>query len=171
VRAGSVRDHRGGAVSLYLPLPGLPTPDQQRILLGDRCPRKGVPLTGIEPRRLQRTADSGRVNTRLVCPECGSWICGLPRDGVVRVRGGTLDDTSWLRPTRHIWPGGSSLGSCSLRAMKSSRDSLPDTTGTIHDPSRTVFQATKAGALYAIVVFSSALSRHHSRLASRPAPG
>jgi hypothetical protein len=59
--------------------------------------------SGSEPRPLQRTADSGRVNTRLVCPECGSWICGMPRDGVVRVRAGTLDDTSWLRPTRHIW--------------------------------------------------------------------
>jgi len=23
--------------------------------------------------------------------------------GVVRVRAGSLDDTSWLRPTRHIW--------------------------------------------------------------------
>jgi len=70
--------------------------------LGIVVPEKGLRLTGIEPRRLQRTADSGRVNTRLVCPECGSWICGLPRDGVIRVRGGTLDDTSWLRPTRHI---------------------------------------------------------------------
>jgi hypothetical protein len=60
-------------------------------------------LSGIEPRRLQRTADSGQVNTRLVCPECGSWVCGTPRGGVVRVRAGTLDDTSWLRPTRHIW--------------------------------------------------------------------
>jgi hypothetical protein len=46
---------------------------------------------------------AGAVNTRLVCPECGSWICGMPWDGVVRVGGGTLDDTSWLRPTRHIW--------------------------------------------------------------------
>jgi len=27
----------------------------------------------------------------------------MPRDGVRRVRAGTLDDTSWLRPTRHIW--------------------------------------------------------------------
>jgi len=27
----------------------------------------------------------------------------MPRDGVVRVRGGTLDDTSSLRPTKHIW--------------------------------------------------------------------
>src|SRR5499427_7884025 len=59
--------------------------------------------SGAEPRSLQRTADSGRVNTRLVCPECGSWVCGIPRDGMVRVRAGTLDDTSWLRPTRHIW--------------------------------------------------------------------
>ena len=60
-------------------------------------------LSGIELRPLQRTADSGRVNTRLVCPECGSWVCGTPRGGVVRVRAGTLDDTSWLRPTQHIW--------------------------------------------------------------------
>src|SRR5262249_14846376 len=64
---------------------------------------KALRLSGIEPRRLQRTADSGRVNTRLVCPQCGSRISGTPRDGAVRVRAGTLDDTSWLRPTRHIW--------------------------------------------------------------------
>jgi hypothetical protein len=69
------------------------------IVVSDRAFR----LIGVEPRQLQRTADSGRVNTRLVCPECGSWVCGTPRDGVVRVRGGTLDDTSWLRPTRHAW--------------------------------------------------------------------
>ena len=60
-------------------------------------------LTGAEPRQLQRTADSGRISTRLVCPNCGTWVCGLPRDGLHRVRAGTLDDTSWLRPTRHIW--------------------------------------------------------------------
>ena len=53
--------------------------------LGIVVAEKGFRLTGIEPRGLQRTADSGRVNNRLVCPECGSWICGLPRDGVVRV--------------------------------------------------------------------------------------
>jgi hypothetical protein len=27
----------------------------------------------------------------------------MPRDAAVRVRAGTLDDTSWLRPTRHSW--------------------------------------------------------------------
>jgi hypothetical protein len=71
--------------------------------LGVVVPETGFRLGGIEPRQLSRTADSGRVSVRLVCPECGSWVCGTPRGGEVRVRGGTLDDTSWLRPTRHIW--------------------------------------------------------------------
>jgi hypothetical protein len=40
-----------------------------------------------------------------VCPECGSWICAGPRpvSTVRNVRAGTLDDTSWLRPTVHFW--------------------------------------------------------------------
>jgi len=71
--------------------------------LGIVVAEAGFRPSGIEPRPLQRTPDSGRLNTRLVCPECGSWVYSPPRDGVVRVRAGTLDDTSWLRPTRHIW--------------------------------------------------------------------
>ena len=62
--------------------------------LGIVVTEAGFRLGGIEPRPLQRTADSGRTNTRLVCPECGCWICGTPRDGLVRVRAGTLDATS-----------------------------------------------------------------------------
>jgi hypothetical protein len=62
-------------------------------------------VSGIEPRALQRTADSGRIVARWVCPECGTWICGASSsdDGLRRVRAGTLDDTSWLRPTAHFW--------------------------------------------------------------------
>src|SRR5689334_10814221 len=61
-------------------------------------------LTAAEPRSLQKTADSGRRITRWVCPQCGSWVCGAPMPGsATRVRGGTLDDTSWLRPTVHFW--------------------------------------------------------------------
>jgi hypothetical protein len=71
--------------------------------MGVVVPEPAFGLSGVEPRQLRRIADSGRINTRLVCPECGTWICGMPRDGVLRVRGGTLDDTSWLRPSRHIW--------------------------------------------------------------------
>jgi hypothetical protein len=58
-------------------------------------------IAGIEPRAIQRTADSGAVVTRWVCPECGSWVCGASSsdDGLRRLRAGMLDDTSWLRPT------------------------------------------------------------------------
>src|SRR5437868_9629295 len=41
------------------------------VIVAERALR----LTGIAPRQLQRTAASGRVNIRLVCPECGTWIC------------------------------------------------------------------------------------------------
>jgi hypothetical protein len=59
--------------------------------------------TGV-PRSLQKIADSGREIIRWNCPLCGSWICGAPTAGsATRVRAGTLDDTSWLRPTVHFW--------------------------------------------------------------------
>jgi hypothetical protein len=66
-------------------------------------------LTGIEPRLIQRIAESGRTVKRWVCPECGSWICSGPKPGSAnadmlrRVRAGTLDDTSWLHPTAHFF--------------------------------------------------------------------
>jgi len=62
-------------------------------------------LVSGEPRTVQRKAESGRMTTRWICPECGSWICAGPRSGstVRNVRAGTLDDTSWLRPTVHFW--------------------------------------------------------------------
>ena len=82
-------------------------------------------LSGVEPKPLQRVADSGRVNTRLVCPECGSWICGLPRDGLVRVRAGSLDDPSWLRPPGTSGPATNSCGSHLPRATKFSKRNRP----------------------------------------------
>ena len=54
-------------------------------------------------------ADSGRVKTRWVCPDCGTWLFGNPRPGILRpgtfrvVRGGTLDNASRLTPTAHYW--------------------------------------------------------------------
>ncbi len=62
-------------------------------------------LIGTEPRSLQTFADSGRMKIRLVCPECGCWISGASDadSGLRRVRVGTLDDTSWVRPTTHYW--------------------------------------------------------------------
>jgi hypothetical protein len=62
-------------------------------------------LTAGVPRLIPRIADSERALNRWVCPECVSWISGHPRpEAATRtVRGGTLDDTSWLRPTAHLW--------------------------------------------------------------------
>jgi hypothetical protein len=72
-------------------------------------PEGAFRLTG-EPWLTYSTADSGRPKTRYLCRDCGCWICGPPHPGatpedvtVRRVRAGTLDDTSWLRPTAHFW--------------------------------------------------------------------
>jgi hypothetical protein len=82
--------------------------DCQRITgsafsLGVALSQSAFYITAGEPRAIQRMPDNGRLNTRFVCPDCACWVYSLPRGGVVRVRAGTLDDTSWLQPTRHIW--------------------------------------------------------------------
>jgi hypothetical protein len=65
---------------------------------------KGFRLAKDEPRSLLSHADSGRTKTRWVCPDCGSWICSGSRPDDRRgVQSGTLDNTSWLRPTTHVW--------------------------------------------------------------------
>jgi hypothetical protein len=73
-------------------------------------PDSAFRLIAGEPRLTYSTADSGRMKTRFLCPDCGCWICGPPHPGMTpldvavrRVRAGTLDDTSWLRPTAHFW--------------------------------------------------------------------
>jgi hypothetical protein len=101
--------------------------------LGIIVSERGFRLSGLEPRRLQRTADSGRVNIRLVCPECGSWICGMPRNGLIRVGAARWTIRPGCGPQGTYGHAGSSLGSSSPRAMKRSRDNLPDRTG----PSKT----------------------------------
>jgi hypothetical protein len=75
--------------------------------VGMVVPDSAFRLTG-EPLLVQRIADSGRVGTLHFCRDCCVWVCGAPHPGrtgaIVRnVRGGTLDDTSWLRPTTHFW--------------------------------------------------------------------
>src|SRR2546423_2849876 len=84
--------------------------DSQRMTssafsLGCVLPDGALRLVQGEPKGVQRTTGSGRVSTRWICPECSIWVCSAPRPGstVRNVRGGTLDDTSWLRPTAHIW--------------------------------------------------------------------
>ncbi len=76
--------------------------------IGVVIPAAGFTLAG-SPRLVRRVLGSGMVGNRWICSECGVWICGGSKLDVVApdeqrvVRGGTFDDTSWLRPTTHYW--------------------------------------------------------------------
>jgi len=50
-------------------------------------------------------AASGRSKLGAFCPDCGTRIYHKTewRKGMVSVKPGTLDDTSWLRPAAHLW--------------------------------------------------------------------
>jgi hypothetical protein len=49
--------------------------------------------------------DSGKVVRRRFCPECGSSLIAEPEaiPDITIIHAGTLDDTSWLRPTGEIF--------------------------------------------------------------------
>lgn len=57
------------------------------------------------PREIVRTTPSDSTTTHLYCNDCMSRIASLPQrlPGQIGVRPGTLDDTSWLVPTVHIY--------------------------------------------------------------------
>jgi hypothetical protein len=52
-----------------------------------------------------RSSDSGRPVVCSFCPDCGNRIIHEPSraPGMVNVRAGTLDDTSWLAPSLQVW--------------------------------------------------------------------
>ena len=49
--------------------------------------------------------DSGKANVSKFCPNCGSILLSEPEmmPGVSILRAGTLDDTSWVKPTMEIY--------------------------------------------------------------------
>ena len=61
-------------------------------------------VTGVT-KQFTRIADSGNPNTGVFCPECGVRIYNVPRyvRGMLVLKPGTLDDTSWLRPGYFVW--------------------------------------------------------------------
>jgi len=61
-------------------------------------------FTKGEPKTIEWTSDAGNRRFGWFCAECGSRIAnGQTPGGVLSVRGGTLDDTSWLEPVGDIW--------------------------------------------------------------------
>ena len=66
--------------------------------------KEGFEIKG-ELKSFVRKADSGGKVTSFFCPECGIMIYGISHynpDGVT-IKPGTLDDTSWLAPSKMIW--------------------------------------------------------------------
>lgn len=62
------------------------------------------------PRRVTWKADSGNERFGLFCGDCGSRIAngqvpkeGAPSIGMLSLRAGTFDDTSWVEPVGDIW--------------------------------------------------------------------
>ena len=58
-----------------------------------------------EVKTFTRSSDSGRPVVCAFCAECGTRIYheGRRMDGVLNVKPGTFDDTSFLRPRVQVW--------------------------------------------------------------------
>ncbi|HET7879616.1 MAG TPA: GFA family protein [Acetobacteraceae bacterium] len=67
-------------------------------------PEAAFALTEGEVRTWRRPTDSGRVLDCMFCVVCGSRICHTtPDEGVVSVKGGSLDEPPGLQSATHIW--------------------------------------------------------------------
>lgn len=68
-----------------------------------------VPKANFTPdgtlKMFERSSDSGRPLRCFFCPECGTRIYHEPSylQGVINIKPGTLDDTSWLAPKLQGW--------------------------------------------------------------------
>ncbi len=69
-----------------------------------QVPEKSLSVSG-PTRRFTRIADSGNENTGVFCPDCGVRIYQIPQyvKDVLVLKPGTLDDTSWLKPSYFVW--------------------------------------------------------------------
>lgn len=62
-------------------------------------------FTAGAPKRTAWKADSGNERFGLFCGDCGSRIANgqTPSIGMLSLRAGTFDDTSWVEPAGDIW--------------------------------------------------------------------
>ena len=64
----------------------------------------GIDVTGTL-KEFVRISDKGNSVKGYFCPECGVRIYGKPGyvEGLLSLKPGTLDNTSWLEPTAALW--------------------------------------------------------------------
>ncbi len=62
-------------------------------------------FTKGEPRSFEWSSDAGNRRAGWFCGDCGSRIAHaqVPSSGLLSLRAGTLDDTSWVEPVGDIW--------------------------------------------------------------------
>lgn len=62
-------------------------------------------FTQGEPAKFEWKSDAGNSRFGYFCGDCGCRIAHgqEPSIGVLSLRGGTIDDASWVRPAGHIW--------------------------------------------------------------------
>lgn len=61
-------------------------------------------FTKGQPKTVEWTSDAGNLRYGWFCADCGTRIAhGQRPGGVLSLRGGTLDDTSWIEPVGDIW--------------------------------------------------------------------
>jgi hypothetical protein len=68
-------------------------------------PEPSFAFTRGEPKRIEWPSDAGTMRFGWFCVGCGSRIAqgSTPSKGVLSLRAGTLDDTSWVEPVGDIW--------------------------------------------------------------------
>lgn len=66
--------------------------------------RDGIAFEGDPPREYHTRGDSGRAKICAFCGRCGTRLYHESTgSGILSVKAGSLDDTSDLVPTAHIW--------------------------------------------------------------------
>lgn len=67
--------------------------------------RNGIEFSGAEPRVYLTSGTSGRPKHCAFCGECGTRLyhTGAGARSILSIKAGSLDDTSVLTPTCHLW--------------------------------------------------------------------
>ena len=73
--------------------------------LATTIPEDSLEFTAGEPERVTWRSEAGNERYGTYCGACGCRIAHgqVPSNGILSLRGGTFDDTSWVVPAGHIW--------------------------------------------------------------------
>lgn len=67
-------------------------------------PKSAVAVTG-QTKTYRTLADSGKMSARSFCPECGTWVYGMPESmpDLIGINIATLDDAEALAPQMRFY--------------------------------------------------------------------